>query len=70
MKGHAAEIFVAQPLLAVRLLLQSTKAHSQEWLCYPKPFSSRVLQHGLKSCPANRNPSKLERSLALFFRLV
>jgi hypothetical protein len=35
MKDQAAEIFVAQPLLAVRLLLQSTKAHSQEWLCYP-----------------------------------
>ena len=34
-KVSEGSVFVAQPLLAVWFLQHLTKAHSQEWLCYP-----------------------------------
>jgi len=34
-KVSQGSVFVAQPLLAVRVLQHLAKAHSQVWLCYP-----------------------------------
>jgi len=40
-KVSEGSVFVAQPLLAVWFLQHLTKAHSQEWLCYPASAKKR-----------------------------
>jgi hypothetical protein len=55
-KVRQGPVFVAQPLLAVCFFQNLTKAHSQEWLCYPA-FSANCYARITSCLPTIRKQS-------------